>query len=396
MKAKIPISSSADIENNRNIKNLEKAAQRILKAIKDQERIIIYGDTDLDGVTSVIILEETIKSLGGKISAVYFPDRDIDGYGINKIGLKVLKEYSPALLISVDFGVTNYKEVNLANKMGFRVMIIDHHEVLGKLPKAEVIVDPKQKGDKYPFKGLSAAGVVFKLSEHLFNNKMAGFLKNNFLELTALSTIADMMPRESENRFFIEEGLASLKNSFRPGIKVFFENDYFKDFPDFSQKVFKIISILNVRDVKNRLPASFRLLTVSSAEEAEKIVGELLEKHKITREKIEKTVEEIEENSFKKKEPIIFDGKESFESALLSSAASILCQKHKKPTFLFRKMEEESQGTIRTPRDVNSLDLLKKCSKHLLSFGGHAQASGFRVKNRNIDNLKKCLIKNSK
>lgn len=389
-------SSPISINKERNIKNIEEAAQRILKAIKDEEKIIIYGDTDVDGVTSVIILEETIKSLGGKISAVYFPDRDIDGYGINETGLKFLKEYSPALIISVDFGVTNYKEVNLAKKMGFKVMIIDHHEVMGKLPKAEVIVDPKQKGDNYPFKGLSAAGVVFKLSEYLFKDKMAGALKNNFLELTALSTIADMMPRESENIFFIEEGLASLKNSFRPGVKVFFENDYFKDISDFSQRVFKILSILNVRDVQGGLPASFRLLTVSSVEEAEIIVKELLEKHKITRERIEKTVEEIEESSLKQKEPIIFDGKESFDSALLSPAASILCQKYKKPTFLFRKMKKESQGTIRTPKDVNSLDMLKKCSKYLVSFGGHAQASGFRVKNDNIDNLKKCLIKSLK
>jgi single-stranded-DNA-specific exonuclease len=225
---------------------------------------------------------------------------------------------------------------------------------------------------------------------------MAGALKNNFLELTALSTIADMMPRESENIFFIEEGLASLKNSFRPGVKVFFENDYFKDISDFSQRVFKILSILNVRDVQGGLPASFRLLTVSSVEEAEIIVKELLEKHKITRERIEKTVEEIEESSLKQKEPIIFDGKESFDSALLSPAASILCQKYKKPTFLFRKMKKESQGTIRTPKDVNSLDMLKNCSKYLVSFGGHAQASGFRVKNDNIDNLKKCLIKSLK
>jgi single-stranded-DNA-specific exonuclease len=376
------------------IKNLKKAAQIILKAIKDKERIIIYGDTDLDGTTSVIILEECIKSLGGKVAAVYFPDRDIEGYGINKTGLDYLKKYSPALLITVDFGISNYQEVNLAKKLGFRVIIIDHHEVLGKIPKAEAVVDPKQKGDKYPFKGLSAAGVVFKLSERLFEDKMAEVLKNNFLELTALSTVADMMPRESENKFFIEQGLSSLKKSFRPGIKVFFENDYFKDFPDFSQKVFKIISILNVRDVKNRLPASFRLLTTSSFEEAKKIVSELLIKHKITREKIEKTVEEIEEKAIKQKEPIIFAGETAFDSVLLSSAASILCQKHQKPTFLFRKMDKESQGTIRTPKNVNSLELLKKCSKYLLSFGGHAQASGFRIKNKDLDNFKNCLVKN--
>jgi len=344
----------------------------------------------------VIILEETLKSLGANIAAIYFPDRDLNGYGINKTGLKFLKKYSPALLISLDFGVSNYDEVNLANKMGFKVVIVDHHEVLGKIPKAEVVVDPKQKGDKYPFKGLSAAGVVFKLSELLFEGKMAEALKNNFLELTALSTIADMMPRESENLFFIEEGLASLKKSFRPAIKVFFEGDYFRDYLDFTQRVFKLISVLNVRDVKNVLPASFRLLTASSYEEAKNTIDDLLAKHKIKREEIERTVEEIERRAEKKKEPIIFEGESFFDSALLSPTASIVCQKYKKPAFLFRKMAKESQGTIRTPKGVNSLVLLKKCSKHLLSFGGHAQASGFRVYNKNLDKLKECLIKNFK
>jgi len=278
--------------------------------------------------------------------------------------------------------------------MGFRVVIIDHHEVLSKIPQAETVVDPKQKGDKYPFKGLSAAGVVFRLSEILFKDKMSEALKNNFLELTALSTIADMMPRESENIFFIEEGMASLKKSFRPAAKVFFEGDYFGDSPDFNQRVFKFISVLNARDVKSGLPASFRLLTAPSSEEAKNIIEELLIKNKIRREEIEKTVEEIEEKSLKRKESIIFAGDIDFDSALLSSVASILSQKHKKPTFLFRKMAKESQGTIRTPKDVNSLVLLKKCSKYLLSFGGHAQASGFRVKNKDLENFKKCLIKN--
>jgi len=378
------------------IKNLKKAAQRIFEAVEKQERIIIYGDTDLDGTTAVIILYESIKSLGGNISAVYFPDRDEEGYGINKTGLKFLKQYSPALLISLDFGISNNKEVDLANKMGFKVVIIDHHEVLGKIPKAEIVVDPKQKGDKYPFKGLSAAGVVFKLSELLFKGEMAEALKNNFMELTALSTIADMMPRESENLFFIEEGLASLKKSFRPAIKVFFEGEYFRDSPDFSQRVFKLISVLNVRDVKNRLPASFRLLTAPSYQEAKDIIEDLLIKNKAKREEIEKMVEEIEKRAEKKKEPIIFEGESGFNSPLLSPTASILSQKTKKPTFLFRKMAKESQGTIRTPKEVNSLVLLKKCSKHLLSFGGHAQASGFRIYNKNLDKFKDCLIKNFK
>jgi len=200
------------------IKNLKKVADRIKKAVKNKEKIILYGDADLDGSGSVIILEESIKNLGGEVSAVYFPDRTIEGYGLNEKALDTLKNFSPALLIISDCGIGNIKEIDIAKKMGFETIIIDHHEVLEKLPKASIIVDPKQKGDKYPFKSFSAAGVVFKLAELLLEDQLNDSLKRNFLELVALATIADMMPQEKENKVYIEEGLKSFENSWRPGI----------------------------------------------------------------------------------------------------------------------------------------------------------------------------------
>ncbi len=378
------------------IKNLKKTAERIIIAIKNQENVILYGDADLDGVTSVIILEDAIKSLGGKISAVYFPDREIEGYGISESGLNFLKKYSPALLIAVDCGIGNFKEVKIAHKLGFEVLIIDHHEVLDKLPEVKIIVDPKQKGDKYPFKGLASVGIIFKLSELLLENKLSETLRKNFLELVALATIADMMPKENENKSFIEEGLRSLENSWRPGIKNFFTSSFIKKWGfNLGQKVSKIISILNVRDVENQLPASFRLLTISSPEEAQKIIEKLLVKSGIRREKIEKITEEVEKRiAVKMAEPIIFEGDSNFDFTLISPVASILCQEYMKPCFIFKKMEKESQGTVRTPSGINSVSLMKKCSKYPLSYGGHPQASGFRIKNEDLEKFKECLIKN--
>ena len=131
------------------IKNLNKAAERIKKAIKRKERIIIYGDADMDGVSSVIILKECIMSLGrpadsgSPVSAVYFPDRETEGYGINKDALNYLKKYAPALFITVDLGIGNFEEIKLAKRLGFEVMIVDHHEVLKKLPSASIIVNPR-------------------------------------------------------------------------------------------------------------------------------------------------------------------------------------------------------------------------------------------------------------
>jgi len=376
------------------IKNLKKAAERILEAIGKRENILLYGDGDLDGVSSVIILKETIRSLGGKVSAVYFPDREIEGYGITEVGLKFLKKNAPALLIVVDCGIGNFKEVKLAKKLGFEVIIIEHHEVLDKLPGAEIVVNPKQKGDKYPFKGLATVGIAFKLSELILGDKIKGVLKNTFLELVALATLADMMPQQSENKLFISEGLSLLKRTFRPGIKVFFETEIFKNSLDFIQKVSKMISILNVRDVAYRFPASYRLLTVSSPKEAKKIVKVLLKKSKIRKEKIERIIEEVEKRIKGIPGAIIFEGDSDFELILMSSAASVICQKYQRPTFLYKKMEKESQGTVRTPKDTDAVDLMKKCKKYPLTYGGHPRAAGFRVKNGNLEKFKKCLSEN--
>jgi len=379
------------------IKNLKKVANRLLKAIKKKEKIILYGDADLDGVVAVITLKESIKNLGGEISAIYFPDREIEGYGLSENSLNYLalsKGEGRALLITLDCGIGNFKEVKLAKNMGFEVIIIDHHEILDDLPEAEIIVDPKQKEDKYPFKGLATAGICFRLSEILLKNKISESLRKNLLELVALATLADMMPKENENKIFIEKGLKTLESSWRPGIRAFFEMEDFNHYLNLNQKVSKIISLLNVRDVTNNFPASFRLFTTSSLDEAKKIIEKLLEKNLQRKEKIEKTIKEIEEKISQKDEPIIFEGEDYFDFTLISSVASYLCQKYKKPTFIFKKLEKESQGTVRTPSGIDSVELMKKCKKYLLTYGGHPQASGFRIKNEDLEKFKSCLLVN--
>jgi single-stranded-DNA-specific exonuclease len=375
------------------IKNLKKAAKRILKAVKNKEKIILYGDADLDGVTSLIILKETIKNLGGPISAVYFPDREREGYGITEAGLDFLKKFSPALLISLDLGIGNFKEVKLAKKIGFEVIIIDHHQVLGKLPEAEIIVDPKQKGEKYPFKDLATVGIAFKLTEILLGKNMSPEMRKNFLELVALGTLADMMPRRGENEILIQEGLETLANSFRPGIRAFFELKELKN-SNLDQQISKIISLSNPRESEKSLPASFRLFTSSSLDESQLILKELIEKGEERKEEIREALEEIEKRDFLG--PIIFEGSQNWNFNIIASIASNLCWKQKKPTFIFKKLKGESVGTVRVPKGIDSVKLLEKCKEYLLTYGGHPPASGFRIKNENLEKFKECLIENLK
>ncbi|MDD2697137.1 MAG: DHH family phosphoesterase [Candidatus Pacebacteria bacterium] len=374
------------------IKNLKKAAQRIIAAIKNKEKIVLYGDADLDGVSSVIILENTIKNLGGKVSALYFPDREIEGYGITEKGLSFLEKKAPALLVAMDCGIGNFKEVKLAKKLGFKVIIVDHHEILEELPEAEIVVDPKQPGDKYPFKFLATVGIAFKLSKALLEDKMTDSVRKNFLELVALATLADMMPQTSENRIMTTEGLTFLKSSWRPGLQALFELKVIRSL-DFNHRISKINSLLNIRDIENKMPAAFRILTASNKNKAKELAEKLYQKGLERKEKIYKMIAEIEERLVKKEaEQIIFEGDSSWEEAFLGIAASTVSQRHQKPTFLYKKLEKESQGGIRAPSGYNVVEMMKGCSKYLITFGGHPQAAGFRLKNENLDKFRNCLI----
>ena len=158
------------------------------------------------------------------------------------------------------------------------------------------------------------------------------------------------------------------------------------------QKTSKIISILNVRDVEDHLPASFRALTSSSVEKTGELIKKLIEKSRLRKEKIAEITEEIAGRM--KKEAVIFEGEERWDFSLISPVASIVSQRYKKPAFIFKKLEKESQGTVRVSGNVDSVALMKKCKKYLITYGGHPRASGFRIKNENLKKFKTCLIKN--
>ena len=375
------------------IKNLKKTAQRILEAINNKEKIILYGDADLDGVASVIILKESIRNLGGEATKVYFPDRETEGYGLNQKALNLLKKEKPALLILLDCGISNFEETKLAKKLGFKVIIIDHHEVLDKLPEAEIIVDPKQPKDKYPFKGLANTGIVFKLSELLFGKNFPQQLRESFLELVALATIADMMPQIDENKILIEEGLDSLKKTFRPGLKVFQEmnNTNYRSIKEAAQR---IIWALNSSEKKENLNSTYLLLTSNDKKTAGILAKDLLEKSYQKQARIRGITEEVEGRVLKKiTEPLIFEGSGLWQLSLLGAIASRICQQYRKPTFIFKKGEKESVGAVRTPLNISGVEAMKSCSALLKTFGGHALAAGFTVKNDNLEQFRECLIK---
>jgi len=375
---------------NQKIKNIEKAAERIKKAVQKKERIILYGDSDLDGISSVVILEEAIKGLGGHVDCAFFPDREKDGYGINLNALGILKKKAPALLITLDLGIGNVEEIDVANKMGFEVIIVDHHEPLALVPKASIIVDPKQKDDSYEFKGLANVGITLNLCIELLGEDISQSLKNSFLELTALGTISDMVPQIEQNQEIIEQGLRSLKNTFRPALRAFL--DILGDGKVFEQSLPKIISALNAAESINFINDSYLLLVSSNKQKCMELAQILLDKNNYKQIQVKNIIQEIERRiSQRKDDPIIFEGDPSWKLTLAGSVASTMCNKYEKPVFIFKKMDKESCGSVRNPKGTNSVDAMKECDAFLMTYGGHAMASGFRIKNEHLEEFKNCL-----
>lgn len=377
------------------IKNLKKVAQRIKKALKDKEKIILYGDADPDGIGSVIILKEVIKNLGGQIQTAYFPDREKEGYGLNEKALKYLAPEAPALLFLLDCGIGNFEEIKKAQKQGFEVIVIDHHEILGKIPPASIVVDPKQKGDKYPFKALATAGIVYKLAELLLGSGLASGLRQNFLELTAIATLADMMPKEEDNKYFIEQGLQSLEKTFRPGLQVFFEIGDFREEVDIHKMVSKIIAALNSGRARDHLNEAYLLLSAIDRGEAKKLAEKLIQQSWERKRQIEDLTAEIEQRIAPKIEgaPLVFEGSSDWPVVILGPVASKICHKFKKPTFIYGQREKESVGAVRMPKDLNGVKAMESCAQYLKTYGGHPPAAGFTVSNENLEKFRKCLIK---
>jgi len=373
------------------IKNLEQAAVRIQQAVEQKERIILYGDSDMDGIASVVILEEAIKNLGGEVFMALFPNRENDGYGINVRALELLKDKAPALFITLDLGIANVKEVATANEMRFEVIVVDHHQQLDVLPPAKIIVDPQQKGDDSDFEYLCNAGLAFKLIEELLKDSFSRSLKDSFLELVALATIADMMPQIGENKIFIEQGLKSLPKTFRPGLRAFV--NMMGEGEVASGGFGKIISALNSAESIDFKNEAYELLTTSSKETCWEISENLLSKLQLKHQMIKQITEEVERRIKKKpNETIVFEGDPAWRLVLAGPVASVIASKYGKPTFIFKRDGEQSYGSVRALQEgQNSVEAMKSCADILLTYGGHPKASGFRIKTEDLEQFKQRL-----
>jgi len=381
-------------------KGTKEIAKRILKAAEKGEKVIIFGDTDLDGIASVVILKELFELLNPlyvqkKNISVYFPDREKEGYGISEVALDFFADEVPALFFSVDCGITNFKEVEIAKKMGFEVIIIDHHQLLGKLPKADLIVDPKQKNETYPFQDFAAAGLVYKVAQAtLSQTNLPESVQEKLVELAALATLSDQMPLKEDNREIVDKGMNLLRTTQRQGLLALIElgeADVQVDFHIFQ----KIIAPLNSSQLREHVAESFFLLTETSPKKTKAIAQKLIKHYKQKKEMILVTMEELCQKIDKEKNHsiLIFKASKYWPVPSLGSIASRLLNIYKKPVFLFKQGDKESVGSARLPKEIDGVVAMASCKKLLEVYGGHAPACGCRLKNENLPKFKKCLEK---
>ena len=368
--------------------DISQAVSRIYKAVLSGEKIAIYGDFDVDGVTGTIILVEGLSWLGAEIIP-YIPDRLNEGHGLNISAIEKLHAQGANLVITDDCGVTDLTEVKQAQEMGMDMIITDHHVPLGSLPQAVAVVDPKRKDSVYPYPDLAGAGVAFKLLQALFRKDSREKWLTRFLDLVSLATVTDLAPMVGENRYLVKEGLKELNNSSRVGIQEMVKLAGLKpgelDTEDIS---WTLGPRLNAAGRMNNAYTSYQILTTQSPEEARLLALEL-EKKNVDRQKSSNEVlsQAKEKVAAKLHLPVLIEGNESYPIGIIGLVAGKLKDEFYKPTIIISLGPEQCQGSCRSIPEFNIASALEECRDLLTAFGGHPLAAGFTVPCQNLAQL---------
>lgn len=392
--------SMRDVINPNLMLDMDKAVDRILQAIENQEKIVIYGDYDVDGITSTALMHEFLSSQGANVS-YYIPDRKDEGYGINIMAVNKLFKQNTKLLITVDCGITAIGEGEFAALQGMDVIITDHHTCKDRLPTAaKAIINPKRPDCDYPFEGLAGVGVAFKLvlalAIALGLNTTECFKR--YIDIVTIGTIADVVPLLSENRIMVDKGLKALQKPFRPGLTAIMDVSGAMNKPmNASTIAFSIAPRLNAAGRLGSAKTAVELLLTHNADEAWEIARELDAENKerqATEQQIYKEALELiaADPNFSKKKVIVL-AKENWHHGVIGIVASRIGDLYYKPCILISHNNGIGKGSGRSISGFNLFDALTACEKHLTDFGGHAVAAGLNINMSDIDAFTKAINK---
>lgn len=409
--------------------DMDRAVRRIFESLDRGDRITVYGDYDVDGVTSVTLLYLYLKSVGGDVD-YYIPSRSKEGYGLSEMSLDALKEKGTKLIITVDTGITANAEVEYAKTLGIEMVVTDHHECHGEIPAACAVINPHRPDCSYPFKELAGVGVVFKLVTacEIFREKRESGERadidactdrifNEYADLTSLGTVADVMPLIDENRIIVRRGLASLSETEREGLASLIEaasnpqgETRAVGEKDTAKKK-KITAGFIGFALAPRINAAGRISTAEKAVElllstdrrtAVEKAQELCEIN-LRRQKEENAIAEaayktIEETHDFENDRVIVLNDDTWQQGIIGIVSSRITEKYGLPSILisfdgatrgYQSLDDMGKGSGRSIKGMNLVDALDYCSDLLVRFGGHELAAGLTVMRCNIDEFKK-------
>ena len=369
--------------------DMQKAVDRINEAIENEEKILVYGDYDADGITSTVLLVETLISMGANVSS-YIPNRFEEGYGPNKEAFTKIIDSGITLIITVDNGIAGVEEVDLANELGCDVIVTDHHKIQDTIPNAYAIIHPEHPEGNYPFKKLAGVGVAFKLAHALLE-----IFPDFLLDLVAIGTIADMVSITDENRIFVKQGLELINEDPRIGLKMLLELSGIDTKIDEQTVGFYIAPKLNSI---GRMDSAKLGLTFLMAEEpvtaralAEQIEQYNIQRKQVTEDIVKDVISKIENSEKKQKNVIMVSGE--YHEGVLGIVASNIVEKYQKPVFIMNEKEGVLKGSARSIFDFNIYIAMNKISDLFLAFGGHTLAAGFSFEKSNFEKIEEFLDK---
>lgn len=375
------------------LKDMDKAAARITRAVDNMEKIAVYGDYDADGVTSTAMLYSYLETRGADV-IFYIPQREGEGYGMNIGAVEYLKEQGVTLIVTVDNGISSVQEVARANEIGIDVVVTDHHRPQEILPDAVAVVDAYRPDDTSPYKHFSGVGIAFKLLMALEDG--AGDVEDlleAYSDLAAIGTIGDIVPLTGENRTLIRAGLERLSQSDRPGVQALLENAGIAGKALTSTNVaFTLVPRINATGRMGAPERAVRLLISGYEEEAEVLSEEICadneERRRVEAEIAEAAFADIEAKGYMKDRVVVVDG-ENWHHGVIGIVASRVTERCGKPCMIISRGETEAKGSGRSIEGFSLFEAICACGDLLIKFGGHPMAAGITLKPENIEAFRK-------
>lgn len=371
---------------------MERAVDRILRAVANGELVWIHGDYDVDGTSSTSLMYLFIREIGGR-AEYYIPDRFLEGYGLSIYSMNRAKELGASVVVCVDVGITSIEPLEYAKSIGLDAIICDHHEPTEILPEAYAILDPLKPGDEYPFKHLSATGVAFKLIQAISEKLGKPEIANKYLDYVAVASAADMVPLIGENRILTKMGLELLNSNPRPGIKGLLDCTGIKlGHINTSNIIYGLAPLINAAGRLGDAKRSVKMLVQEDAIEAFRI-AQKLERENIRRRSID---EQTFEQAIPIAEKMIAKGNcrslvlhaPHWHAGVIGIVASRLVDRYQLPVVLLTSIDNMAKGSARSTNSFDVHSALKKCEHLLDEYGGHRHAAGLSLSEMKIDEFR--------